>query len=79
MMITPRDLLDTSIAQLRTLAAFVGDQVGESGDRSESRSLEVRACKELLLSLSVLILKLQTARRVIPGADRTIGRCADEG
>ena len=77
MMITTRELLDTSVAQLRTLAAFVGDHLGECGDRSESGSLEVRACKEMLLSLRVLILKLQAARHVIPGVDRTIGRSAD--
>ena len=36
MMITPGELLDTSIAQLQTLAAFLGDQLGDKRDRPES-------------------------------------------
>jgi hypothetical protein len=64
MTITPGELLDTSIAQLHTLAAFLGDQLGEPGGRGEARfaSLEVCACKEVLVSLSVLIPRLQAAR-----------------
>ena len=72
MTITPRELLDTSIAQLRTLAAFLGDQLGESGDDSDESAgtLEVSACKEVLVSLGALIPKLQAARNVISGESR---------
>jgi len=62
MMITPQELLDTSIAQLRTLAAFLSEQLGQSGERSESAAMEVQRCEEILLSLSVLILRLQAAQ-----------------
>ena len=64
MIATPRELLDTSIAQLQTLAAFLGDQLGESADDSDSSALaEIRACQEILSSLGALIVKLQTERR----------------
>jgi hypothetical protein len=71
MMITPAELLDTSIGQLQTLAAFLGDQLDNSSDRPESATSEARACKEILLSLSVLIVKLQAARHTTPGAEST--------
>ena len=41
-MITPGELLDTSIAQLQTLAAFLGDQLGDKRDRLESATSEAR-------------------------------------
>jgi hypothetical protein len=53
LMITRRELLDTSIAQLQTLAAFLGEQLSESADGSAV--LETRACKEILRALSALI------------------------
>jgi hypothetical protein len=63
MTITPDELLDTSIAQLRTLAAFLREQLGNDADRVPSAAAaRVRACKELLSSLSALILRLQAAR-----------------
>ena len=71
MSLTPSVLLDTSIAQLRTLAAFLAEEMGEyrlaqgSGHPSEAASLEARACKEILLTISVLIPKLQAARYVV--------------
>jgi hypothetical protein len=61
MMITPAELLDTSIAQLQTLVAFLGDQLGDGSARSASSTSEARACEEILRSLSTLILKLETA------------------
>ena len=65
MIATPRELLDSSIAQLQTLTAFLGDQLAASVDRSESSAApEIRACEEILVSLGALILKVQTARRV---------------
>jgi len=64
MTITPADLLDTSIAQLHTLAAFLGDQLDGSGGGGDvqSASSEVCACKDALVALSVLIPRLQAAR-----------------
>lgn len=71
MTITPCELLDISIAQLRTLAAFIGEQLGRSdgGDRARSAKLELRACNEVLVSLGVLIPKLQKARNLISGGE----------
>lgn len=58
MTITPRELLDTSIGQLRTLAAFLSDQLNDSNDRTKAASLETRACRQIQRSLSVLISEL---------------------
>lgn len=51
MTITPPELLDTSIAQLQTLVAFLDDQLSWT----ESAALETRACKEIARSLCLLI------------------------
>ena len=67
MMITPGELLDTSIGQLQTLVAFLGDQLGGRNEQPELATLEARACEEILLSLSVLIPKLEAARHMTPG------------
>jgi len=63
MIATPRELLDTSIAQLQTLTAFLGDQLGENAVALDATA-EIRACQEILVSLGALILKVQAARRV---------------
>jgi hypothetical protein len=68
MTITPDELLDTSIAQLRTLAAFLREQLGNDADGMPSAAARVRACRELLSSLSALILRLQAARETAAGA-----------
>jgi hypothetical protein len=65
-LITPRELLDTSIGQLRTLAAFLEDQLGDGGIAGVSRSPEFRACDEVRRSLNALIPKLRAVRRVTP-------------
>jgi len=77
MTLTPRVLLDTSIAQLRTLAAFLAEEMGEYGQRSDAANLEARACKELLLTISVLIQTLQAARYVVTEDGAEVGRCAN--
>ena len=51
MTITPQELLDTSIGQLQTLVAFLDDQM----NWTESAEFETRACKEIALSLCLLI------------------------
>ena len=67
MTITPDELLDTSTAQLRTLAAFLHEQLGHGADTLPSAA-PARACKELLGSLSALILRLQATRETLAGA-----------
>ena len=51
MTITPLELLDTSIAQLQTLVAFLDDQL----DTRECVTAEACACKEIARSLGTLI------------------------
>jgi len=76
MTVTPGVLLDTSIAQLRTLASFLAEEMGELRDKTEEpASLEARACKEILLTISVLIPKLQAARYVVADDSVAFGRC----
>jgi hypothetical protein len=75
MTLTPDVLLDTSIAQLRTLAAFLAEEMGEFRDKAEPANLEARACKEILLTISVLIPKLQAARYVVAEDIGAFGRC----
>jgi len=65
MTVSPRVLLDTSIAQLQTLASFLAEEMGEYRERSVAAAPEARACKEILLTISVLIPKLQAARYVV--------------
>jgi len=67
MTITPNELLDTSISQLRTLAAFLREQLGNGADRMPSAA-QVRACKELLGALSALIRQLQAGRETLAPA-----------
>ena len=71
----PRVLLDTSIANLRTLAAFFADELGHCGRASNGPSPEARACQEALLTISVLIPKLQAARYVVADAALPAARC----
>jgi hypothetical protein len=64
---TPQELLDTSIAQLQTLTAFLGDQLTASARHSGSSATpELRACEEILVSVGALILKVQAVHRVRP-------------
>src|SRR5579872_5264544 len=77
MNLTPQLLLDTSIAQLQTLAAFLAEEMGEYRQRSVVATPEARACKEILLTISVLIPKLQAARYVVVDDRLGIGRCID--
>lgn len=72
----PSVLLDTSIANLRTLAAFFADELGNCGRASSVPSPEARACQEALLTISVLIPKLQAARYVVADGAQAVPRCA---
>ena len=51
MTITPLELLDTSIAQLQMLVAFLDDQL----DTKECATEEACACREIARSLGTLI------------------------
>jgi hypothetical protein len=66
-MITSRELLDTSIAQLWTLTRFLGEQLGEGREGAEPATAETRACHEILRSLGVLILRIQAGGKVDSG------------
>jgi hypothetical protein len=77
MNITPRLLLDTSIAQLQTLASFLAEEMGQYRQKTVVATPEARACKEILLTISVLIPKLQAARYVVTDENATLGRCVD--
>ena len=62
MTITAHELLDISGAHLRTLAAFLAEQLDESVAGSDD-TLEVRACREVLRSLTTLIPKIDAVTR----------------
>ena len=62
---TPGLLLETSIAQLRTLASFLTEEMDQYRHETAMSTPEARACKEILLTISVLIPKLQAARDVV--------------
>ncbi|HEY6482724.1 MAG TPA: hypothetical protein VIY54_04280 [Steroidobacteraceae bacterium] len=82
MMTPPRVLLDTSIAQLQTLAAFLAEEMGAQcqytpyAAAAPKATPEARACKEILLTISVLIPKLQAARYVVAEEAGGYGGCA---
>ena len=63
MLITPQEVLDTSVAQLETLAAFLCEQIDESIDERGRVTKETRACREILGSLRVLILRVRPSER----------------
>jgi len=63
MLITPQEVFDTSVAQLETLAAFLCEQLDESGDDHRHVTNETRACKEILGSLKVLLLRVRREGR----------------
>jgi hypothetical protein len=77
MNITPRLLLDTSIAQLQTLASFLAEEMGEYRQKTVATTPEARACKEILMTISVLIPKLQAARYVVTDENVRLGRCVE--
>jgi hypothetical protein len=77
MTITPRLLLDTSIAQLQTLAWFLAEEMGEYRQGAVVATPEARACREILLTISVLIPKLQAAGYVVADENARIGGCVD--
>jgi hypothetical protein len=71
----PSVLLDTSIENLRTLARFFTDELGNCGRTAPVASPQARACREALLTISVLIPKLQAARYLVADAAEPTRRC----
>jgi hypothetical protein len=68
---TPRELLDTAIAQLQMLTAFLGDQLADRAVESRSSdAAEMLACREILVSLGALIMKVQATSRLASGRTR---------
>jgi hypothetical protein len=67
-------LIESSIAQLQQLSTFLADELGELSGRSAAATVEARACKEILLSITVLLPKLHAARYVV-GEGEDVGRC----
>jgi hypothetical protein len=57
---TAQEVLDTSVAQLETLAAFLHEQLAEGSDGPGRVTTETRACNEILRSLRALIPKVRT-------------------
>jgi hypothetical protein len=67
MLITPQEMLATSVAQLETLAAFLSEQLAESIDTPGHGPAEVDLCNEILGCLTVLIHRVRTRQRHAAG------------
>jgi hypothetical protein len=68
---TPRELLETAIAQLQMLTAFLGDQLADRAVEPRSAdTAEILACREILASLGALIKKVEAASRATSGRFR---------
>jgi hypothetical protein len=59
MMISTQDLLDTSVGQLRTLTAFLDEQLYQRDGGWERATSASNACNEILQSLRELIVRVQ--------------------
>lgn len=68
--------IDRSIAELETLAAFLADEVQRPWETAMLPLVDRRLYKEALLTISVLLPKLQAVRRarVVP-PERQTPRC----
>lgn len=68
--------IDRSIAELETLAAFLADEVQRPWQTTALPLVDRRLYKEALLTISVLLPKLQAVRRahVVP-PERQTPRC----
>ena len=62
-------IIDQSIKQLQLLSTILAAQIRESHSTEARLPIEKRICKEVLLTVSVLLPKLQEARRVVDTAD----------
>jgi hypothetical protein len=57
-------IIDQSINQLRELAGALAEEVGSASASQMPLTPVRRSCKEVLLTLSVLLPKLEAARRI---------------
>ena len=62
MYIEPLQLIDETIERLEILSEFLAGEVNDRTDESPLLSPEARTCKEAMLTISVLVPKLQRAR-----------------
>jgi len=67
-------MLESSITQLMKLASALAEEMATAA--SSHDLAEARTCKELLLSLNVLLPKLQAARYMLLTTDAGV-RCSD--
>ena len=72
MTITPLELPETSIAQLRLLVAFLDDQLSDTN----SAEVETRGCHEIARSLRLLISTHQVPRCEAPVGEQCKERLA---
>ena len=56
---TSQEVLDTSVAQLETLAAFMREQLGERAEGPNRITAETHACNEILGSLRALLVRVR--------------------
>jgi len=66
-------LIEASITHLTTLASALAEEMGIAAADSTADQ-EARACKEILLTVSVLLPKLHAARHMLP--TQASSRCA---
>jgi hypothetical protein len=71
----PQIVIDQSIKQLQTLSAILAAQIQGSHSTDTQLPIEKRICKEVLLTVGVLLPKLQEARRVVDAADPVPPQC----
>jgi len=57
-------IIDQSITQLRELAGVLAEEVGSASAQQIPLTPTRRSCKEVLLTLSVLLPKLEAAKRI---------------
>jgi hypothetical protein len=57
-------IIDRSISQLRELAGALAEEIGSASASQVPLTPARRSCKEVLLTLSVLLPKLEAARRI---------------
>jgi len=80
MMTTTQDLLDTSVGQLRTLTAFLDEQLCQRASGAERATSATNACNELLQSLRRLIVRVESIRPASLCSPRyTVGGCECAG
>ena len=60
LLISHQELLDTSLAQLQTLTAFLHDHLARDGRRAGAAAPETRVCEEIMRSLDDLIAAART-------------------